>query len=70
MTGWQPIETAPRDGVCILVFQAGWWRAAIAFWQEENPLTWPEGWVIPGGHCGEIEYCSPTHWQPLPEPPK
>lgn len=66
---WQPIETAPKDGTGFL----GWWPHWTAFpvriwWQnnqwymaEDHPATWHDG--MPRGH-------GPTHWMPLPEPPK
>lgn len=66
MNGWQTIETAPRDGTAILVFnddgriyQAEWdgrWRFAAA---DQHGC----------GCCSGIDD-RPTHWMPLPEPPK
>ena len=61
MSGWQPIETAPKDGTRVILgnpnnpygewpfmgeFDAGKWRIHI------------DGQTI-----------DPTHWMPLPEPP-
>lgn len=52
---WQPIETAPKDGVFIISdgekASVGWWYGQL--------LT---GW-LPADH-------KPTHWMPLPEPPE
>lgn len=80
---WKPIETAPKDGTSILAMtndQPGcpggvadkcWCgNAAVAEW-----------WADEGGGDGRwICYMNmvqdpalhfePTHWQPMPEPPK
>ena len=66
MSKWQPIETAPKDGEFILV---GWdnlpdyedLRIAITFWIDE-PFVNGTGW------SGVFK--EPTHWRPLPKPPK
>jgi hypothetical protein len=54
--GWQPIETAPRDGTHILIRPCdGTYNVArwIGFWAS-----------VPGAWTRQ-----PTHWQPLPPPP-
>lgn len=82
MSDWQPIATAPRDGTMILLYDAkmgeGPWAGAYNVsdkkypWMffddietintDEGDLVRPNGW--PDDHRG------PTHWMPLPEPPK
>ena len=57
---WQPIETAPKDGYAILAWVSGWRRAHIVYWDGEE-------WV---GVTGLSKLKVPTHWMPLPEPPK
>lgn len=61
---WQPIETAPKDGKSILVVNGNWivtahWHRSQQCWASCGPtyerLPWDE---------------QPTHWMPLPEPPK
>lgn len=56
--GWQPIETAPKDGTEILGFadRSQW----VAWWSVENS-RWEAGSVY---FATEL-----THWQPLPAPP-
>lgn len=78
MTGWQPIETAPRDGRWVLVcggtpaddFSEK--RPAVAQWTDDlngrkTEWHWQFAWYD-GGYYGVYE--SPTHWQPLPPPPE
>lgn len=62
---WQPIETAPKDGTEILAYgrkQDGAYFVAFEYgdWWCAGP--WDEGWC-------ELNH-APTHWMPLPEPPK
>jgi hypothetical protein len=54
---WQPIETAPKDLMCVLGWCPGW--MALACFHDDE---WHEG---PGGNIWH-----PTHWQPLPAPPE
>jgi len=68
---WQPIETAPKDGSAILI-----WPAESAFTRRKNHfisyvVRWndlEEGWIEASGE--EYDRFCPTHWMPLPEPPK
>jgi hypothetical protein len=64
---WQPIETAPKDGTRVLVFEATYGMAVAAWdsywqWVERGADYATEVW----GN-GTIE---PTHWMPLPQPPE
>lgn len=75
MTEWQPIETAPKDGTAI-IYRGKYTTAGACRWWTEQDLADAE--------CGSPEdYCAawydaddedsevvPTHWMPLPEPPK
>lgn len=56
---WLPIESAPLNGVEILVAFRGLTR--IAFWDTARGCIWS---VWPGR-----ERVHPTHWMPLPPPP-
>jgi hypothetical protein len=76
MSEWQPIETAPKDGTKML----GWaphklindpkFRVVTMWWKDTK-------WRGVGAPA--FDWCStesgsligdPTHWMPLPEPPK
>ena len=67
---WQPIETAPKDGTRILAY----WPADSFYAHEMQCETW-FGQSL-GRDCWQSPYedaddsTSPTHWMPLPEPPK
>jgi hypothetical protein len=67
---WEPINTAPKDGTRILIFEPG----------EESPKTlratlpgivrvscWRDD-TIPAGWIGSER--PPSHWLPLPGPPR
>ena len=60
--GWRPIETAPRTGVSLLLYQP--WRSG---YDTRLIGHYANGWVIQHGELWDVE---PTHWMPLPEPPK
>lgn len=64
--GWQPIEAAPKDGNCLLAIETddGYTFGVLERFEDGT-------WV----HEGEPTFCKayyfmPTHWMPLPAPPK
>lgn len=64
MSEWQPIETAPKDGSDLLLFNGqifiGSWSETGA-WFDDRRL-WSDtmyGYADP----------QPTYWMPLPQPP-
>jgi hypothetical protein len=65
-TDWQLIETAPKDGVEILVAR---------FWPGKKPIYAVDQWSQKeeAGYEGfgkfNMTYWPPTHWMPLPSPP-
>lgn len=74
MSEWKGIESAPRDGKRILLWGPGVW---IGYWDENaaqgDGKDDSPGWQI--FRCDMDEWYSfcmdnPTHWMPLPEPPK
>ena len=66
--GWQPIETAPKDGTRIIIYVAGQINdeptqiAQWAEWSDETPFLW----VTDQGEG----FFSFNGWMPLPEPSK
>ena len=87
---WQPIETAPKDGRAILIFEPNGHYGSLrtshmprdfagGVYYRDDPrllhfddLRYAVGyWRLYGGwgnrNCNDV---NPTHWMPLPEPPK
>lgn len=68
LTGWQPIETAPRDGTnVLLVNHKG--NMATGMWMN-SPFS--IGWWLRGGIGPDAffnDHFGPAAWQPLPTPP-
>ena len=66
LCSWQPIETAPRDGVILLGYAPhrrmdGTRRVYEGRWNDEQQrFTSVNGFLI---------HDSATHWMPLPDPP-
>lgn len=72
---WQPIETAPKDGSRIMlgnkfgVWMADWRSVYQSGYRPDNP--WASA-MLNHDHIKyrPAAYWPPTHWMPLPEPPK
>ena len=64
---WQPIATAPKDRTRVLIAWDRETRATLnpvgAFWSEGN------AWLADSGGGWRGSY-GPSHWMPLPAPPK
>lgn len=67
MTDWQDISTAPKNGTEILVFYKSSGVISIA-WYDERVLQWVVSVADNGEPIWNDPY--PTHWMPLPSPPK
>ena len=72
MSEWQPIETAPKDGTWVLLFDPEDEYAHVgAFVEfpatEDHPLVKHWGGIYISGK-GFMSWMNPTHWMPLPEP--
>ena len=81
VTGWQPIETAPKDGTVILVYADQGPRFSGGRFNGIHAATfdpvmghgngWGHGWIVAEyqnlgrGISGRV-----THWMPLPAPPE
>lgn len=70
MGEWQNIESAPKDGTYFI----GFWpnHSTTYAWHKGQYRTHWTGW---GGGMWEADSLGrpiqgPTHWMPLPEPPK
>lgn len=70
---WQPIETSPKDGTKILLYGKYGWMI-----YEKSKVTKTgilvgyfddEQWVTVTDNPYE-DIMHPTHWMPLPPPPK
>lgn len=58
---WRPIETAPTDGSEVIVYVPRRLGHLIAGARNTTGLQW---W---SRNLGDLK---PTHWMPLPEPPR
>lgn len=68
---WQPIETAPKDGVVFLGYKKGKFGPLFGecyCTQREDG----EVWTFRGssGFSDIFPDVKPTHWMPLPTPPE
>lgn len=69
---WQPIETAPKDGTPVIITRHDETWGWVLGWGEYFQQGKIVGWVSRGFRepPGELGLAHPTHWMPLPEPPK
>ena len=73
---WQPIETAPKDGTRIMLWEqysdvpfVGWWMAGGHWTVSHEHVDAKGGWegaIV----VDRIEQKFITHWMPLPTPPE
>lgn len=71
MSEWQPIETAPKDKT-ILIFHHDYnkWRGQIRIGYSHGDYNGHKDVITEDGQCGWPIRPLPTHWMPLPTPPK
>lgn len=64
VVGWQPIETAPKDGTPIIAVRDEWVRAREVawYWDARSPDE-------PAAFRPKYSGGQPSHWMPLPAPP-
>ena len=81
MNEWHPIETAPKNRLLLVGFfnSLGKWRSMHAQWRDDLPqhdMAEAEdepaeaGWYEGSLEAEMLFPVNPTHWMPLPEPPK
>lgn len=58
--GWEPIETAPKDGTEVMGYLPVAKKARVVVWR----LHWDQWQTVPGYNAAK-----PTHWRPIPVPP-
>lgn len=75
---WQPIKTAPKDETRVLLWCSDSRSVECGYWSTSLWVTRPEGsilgaqkgaWIIYEQRSDTLEL-NPSHWMPLPEPPK
>lgn len=80
MTDWQPISTAPKDGTPVIVAvptkDLDGFHVGEAYYDPENYEGGDWWWAgtgygdYHGGPISDINFHQPSHWMPLPAPPK
>lgn len=75
-SGWLPIETAPKDDITIMLYRPSalvWGKVTPGKWNDDKyaqkPRPFWEMW-FKIGTITESRQWEPTHWMPLPAPPK
>lgn len=69
---WQTIETAPKGRTPVIVFWDGRIVGEARYIPEEDTDDFGWWWAneTPGDAFAKKLCPEPTHWMPLPEPPK
>jgi hypothetical protein len=68
-SNWQPIETAPKDER-ILVYSPSYKECFVVFFAWSIDDMKDTQWVIAKGEDVTFVVRDPSHWMPLPTPPK
>lgn len=64
---WHPIETAPKDGTRVIAYSLG--LVGTSRWADRFAAQY--GDTAAGWYSEQLDRRhNPTHWMPLPEPPK
>ena len=76
-TGWKPIESAPKDGTLILLWDKDLELAISGCWFNDAGIDTPDAFEPPcsfwSSSADLVEWAeldNPTHWMPLPTPPQ
>lgn len=74
---WQPIETAPKDGVRFLAWENAYADLPyVVHWNRYDPGDAAEAgvdgyWAFSEQLIGDVAgEATPTHWLPIPAPPR
>lgn len=71
--GWQPIETAPKDGKVIelYVFNGDFGHSiGTGYFKKSSRFPNITGWISRGSFIGDgLGLSHPSHWRQIPEPP-
>jgi len=71
--GWQPIETAPKDGTKLLLcsnVNGNYGSFAPCEWSKAGDISSEGFWLWWQASPEYLTEIHATHWQPLPEPPQ
>lgn len=68
-TDWQSIESAPKDGTWVLVC-GGTWPVTMAWYALNSRINRAYWKMDDEWDDYDLADDQPTHWMPLPEPPK
>lgn len=69
-TAWMDIETAPKDGGVVLAYWACTLDGQVIHNDKSYAMTRFKDGVWMNADDDEDLFSDPTHWMPLPEPPK
>lgn len=76
LQGWQPIESAPKDGTFILAYNVSHKDQTVVGWSDDvgMPEIAPQGcWTDAGNLNRAVNYLANANyfqfWKPLPPPP-
>lgn len=68
MSNWQPIETAPKNGTEVLTW--GVRRGMDIAVYDPGSENEEYAWTCTSSGMSLDHESRPTHWMPLPEPPR
>jgi len=74
LNGWQPIETAPKNGARIILankreVDIAHWSSSVWISQKQEDGTCG-AWCVFDCRSDSEAFVAPTHWMPLPQLPK
>lgn len=70
MSEWQPISTAPKDGTVVLLRGGVYHGLPFAGQYHDSEIAPGRPWLSLTSSRARMYEHVPTHWMPLPDPPK